>query len=379
MSEVQEQVSNPFAGMVHGTRTAPSAPLAEAPSTVVDDEEVVEDTPDVVVDISEEATEEVKAEEPKEEVVADDVVTLDFGQKVEPQEVTTETIDAYKERLSTLEAELAKAKETPKLDPRIEKLNDIIRNGGDINQSVWEMQSKDYSNISLQEVENTLSIVKDKLKYLDGDDADMVNIYLDDKYPTLRGKKDADDFDTDEEFGAQKKREETLLRKEAKEFVPKLKDFQEGMRLPNAPQHKQQEEYEQAVRAYRTEAITKVSEINSFDVHLTDDLTVRIPITGDAAKYADSIATEPENQAQYFNRYRNEDGSVNFQKLKVETYRSQNQEQIDKALFDQGRSYGKKEAIQELQGDNGGITRKVAPTTKKTNSPFSGMKHSKRN
>jgi hypothetical protein len=169
MSEVQEQVSNPFAGMVHGTRTAPSAPLAEAPSTVVDDEEVVEDTPDVVVDISEEATEEVKAEEPKEEVVADDVVTLDFGQKVEPQEVTTETIDAYKERLSTLEAELAKAKETPKLDPRIEKLNDIIRNGGDINQSVWEMQSKDYSDISLQEVENTLSIVKDKLKYLDGE------------------------------------------------------------------------------------------------------------------------------------------------------------------------------------------------------------------
>jgi hypothetical protein len=207
----------------------------------------------------------------------------------------------------------------------------------------------------------------------------MGNIYLDDKYPTLRGKKDADDFDTDEEFGAQKKREETLLRKEAKEFVPKLKDFQEGMRLPNAPQHKQQEEYEQAVRAYRTEAITKVSEINSFDIQLTDDLTVRIPITGDAAKYADSIATEPENQAQYFNRYRNEDGSVNFQKLKVETYRSQNQEQIDKALFDQGRSYGKKEAIQELQGDNGGMTRKAAPTTKKTNNPFSGMKHSKRN
>ena len=384
MSEVQEQVENPFAGMVHGTRTAPSAPQApvveEAPEqeTPVAEEAPQEEAPkeEAVVDAAEKKEDEPNKEEPQEE----GVVTLDFGQKEQaPESPNTETIEAYKERLKTLEEELAKAKETPKLDPRIEKLNDIIRNGGDINQSVWEMQSKDYSDISLQEVENTLSIVKDKLKYLDGDDADMVNIYLDDKYPTLRGKKDADDFDTDEEFNAQRKREETLLRKEAKEFVPKLKEFQEGMRLPNAPQHKQQEEYQEAIKAYRAEAITKVNEINSFDMQLADDLTVRIPITGEAANYANSITTEPENQAQFFNRYRNEDGSVNHQKLKVEMYRLQNQEQIDKALFDQGRSYGKREALQELQGENGGTPSKKVPTTKTNKSPFSGMKYSSRN
>jgi hypothetical protein len=395
MSEqTQEQVGNPFAGMKFSKRQ--NQPIAEEPVAQVEEEqpeEVAEATQPEAEEskevketpASEEQGNDLPAKEETEESPEqeDGVVTVDFGQEEQQtdQEVPTETVDAYKTRIQTLEEEIAKLKETPKLDPRIAKLNEIVQNGGDINQSVWEMQSKDYSEVDMKSTDGALTILKDKLKYIDGDDNDLVSYYIEDNFPVLAGAKGEDDFDTDEEFQSAKRKEEMMLRKEAKQSIAPLKEFQEKMRLPSAPQHNQQEEYQKAVEQYRSEAITKVDEINTFDIAL-DDTTLRIPITGEAKKFARAVATDPENQGQFFlNRYVKEDGSTNFNRLYTEMYYLENRPLIEKALYSQGKSAGKKEAIQELQGENASIPQKTGSgrsrgETKKN--PFQNMVFSKR-
>jgi hypothetical protein len=388
--ETQEPVKvSPFGNMPFTRRD--TSTRAEEPVIEQVKEEVVTLEDDkaaeqVKVDVEKPAAEtkvdgEPSVEETPKTVVSEDekgVVTLDFGQKEAPKVEDSETIQAYKTRQTALEEELAALKETPKLDPRIAKLNEIILNGGDINQSVWEMQSKDYDKLDLKDSANALSVVKDKLKYLDGDDSDLVGFYLDKNFPVLSGKKGEDDFDSDEDFADAKKTEELLLRKEAKGNIGSLKEFQNTMRLPEAPNHNQKADYEKAVQNYRADAILKVDEISTFDVVLDGDTTLRIPITGEAKKFARAIATEPENQGQFFvKRYRGEDGQTNLNKLYTEMYYLENREQIEKALYNQGRSAGKKEITQELQGGNGSPQSKKPVNKTTAKNPFAGLQFSR--
>lgn len=365
MSEqVQEQVGNPFQGIKFGTRSP--QPIAEEP--VIQEEEQKEEAKEEGV--KEEAApvkEEIKApvkeeesaqekEQPKEEGI-----TLDLGGTTDdtPSEQPNETLDAYKTRVADLEAQLAKANETPKLDPRIAKLNEIIQKGGDINQSVWEMQSKSYDEVDITKPDGALSVLRDKLKYIDGDDNDLTKFYIDKHYPILSGKKGEDDYDSDEDYQSAKREEEMVLRKEAKQSIEPLKKYQDEMRLPEAPNHNQQEQYQKAIEAYRAEAITKVDEISTFEISPEEGVKLNIPITGEAKKFARSITTDPENQGQFFvNRYVNEDGGTNYNRLYTEMYYLENRPLIEKALYAQGRSAGKKEAIQELQGENASIPQK---------------------
>ncbi len=379
MSEV---VESPFKGMAFSKiaeDTITAAPVETTTETTTEEvaettEQVVESTQEAeqVEETTSETTQEV-VEEPKEE---DGIINVSFGEEVVTPEINEESLKPYKDKIELLEAELAKAKEVPTLDPRIAKLNDIVQNGGDINQSVWDMQSKEYDKINITNSEGAIAVLKDKLKYIDGDDNDLIGFYFEQNFPVLSGSKDADDFDSDEEFAISKKREEMLLRKEAKQVVPKLKEFQEGMRLPTSPQHNKQEEYQKAIQDYKAMAVPAVNEINSFDIPVNNELSMRIPIAGEAAKYATSIATEPENQAAFFNRYRKEDGNLNFEKLKTEMYYLEAMPQIHKALIDQGISMGKKAAVLELNGENATTVKKQITKTK-SKSPFQGMAFSK--
>src|SRR5690606_5640299 len=87
---------------------------------------------------------------------------------------------------------------TPQLDPRIAKLNEYVKNGGEINASVWELQAKDYSNINVKESKDALSVVKDKLKYIEGLEQDEIDFFLKKNYPITSGHEE--DFDEDDKL-----------------------------------------------------------------------------------------------------------------------------------------------------------------------------------
>lgn len=355
MSEVQEQEMGGMETMSFGGSPTPKAEEPEKQESPAEEQPEKEvETPVAEEPKKEEAAKEEPKAEEKEDVVSDDgAIVVNFDEDGgEEQKQQTEDVEAYKTRVADLEAQIAKLSETPKLDPRIEKLNQIIQNGGDINQAVWEMQSKDYAALNISDSNSALEVLKDKLKYIDGDDQELVNFYLDKNYPVLRGKKTEDDFDSDGEFAAQKREEEMVLRKEAKGHLGSLKEFQEKMRLPEAPNHQHQKQQEEALRSYQAEATTKLNEIQQFDVELDAETKLRFPFVGEGKEFAKSIIANPENQSQFFiSRYAN-DGTVNYQAFAEDMWFLNNRPKVFNHLFAQGKSAGKKEAIKELQGEN---------------------------
>jgi hypothetical protein len=345
MSEVQEQELGGMETMSFGNTPMPKAEEPEKQEAPAEEHpEKEEETP-----VAEE-TEPAKEEAEKAE---DGAIVVNFDEDGGgEQKQQTEDVEAYKTRVADLEAQIAKLSETPKLDPRIEKLNQIIQNGGDINQSVWEMQSKDYAAVNISDSNSALEVLKDKLKYIDGDDQELVNFYLDKNYPVLRGKKTEDDFDSDGEFAAQKREEEMVLRKEAKGHLGSLKEFQEKMRLPEAPNHQYQKQQEEALRSYQAEATTKLNEIQQFDVELDAETKLRFPFVGEGKEFAKSIIANPENQSQFFISRYAKDGKVDYQSFAEDMWFLNNRPKVFNHLFAQGKSAGKKEAIKELQGEN---------------------------
>jgi hypothetical protein len=131
-----------------------------------------------------------------------------------------------------------------------------------------------------------------------------------------------------------------------------LKEFQEKMWLPEAPNHQQQKQQEEALRSYQAEATTKLNEIQQFDVELDAETKLRFPFVGEGKEFAKSIIANPENQSQFFiSRYAN-DGTVNYQAFAEDMWFLNNRPKVFNHLFAQGKSAGKKEAIKELQGEN---------------------------
>lgn len=291
-----------------------------------------------------------------------DTSVLSIGEESAAEDID---VDSLRKSIKLLQEENSRLKESPKLDPRIEKLNQIIQNGGDINQSVWELQSKDYENVDIKNPVQALSTLKDKLRYIDGLESDEVDFYVKQNYPILSGAEE--EIEEGEEG-----KEKMKLRLEVKNNLPKLKEFQDSVRIPQVD-HKAQEDARKAVDLYRTEASTRLDEIESFDVQLEPDLPVKLPFLGEGKKFVRSIVIEPENQQKFFTaRYLAEDGSVNYKKFAEEMYFIANKDKIINAVYAQGKSAGKKEVVQETIGENVAHKSKRPPSPKNDN-PFSGM------
>lgn len=302
---------------------------------------------------SEETTEAVTTEEttdpPSEsgEPIVDESgrVVVKFDDDDSPDGAQTEDVSSLKQQIKALLEEKEKMV-APELDPRIAKLNEYVRQGGDINANVWELQTKDYSKVNIKEPKDALTVVKDKLKYVEGLEQDEIDFYLKKNYPITSGfEEELDEDDTTNES--------MKLRMEAKNALEPLKEFQDKVLLPSVD-HNKSAEAEKAVSLYRAESSAKLDEIDSFDLELDADTKLKIPFTGAAKNFARSIITDPSKMSSFWNdRYTSEDGKVDFKRFAEEMYYLENRHRIKDAIYAQGKSVGKKAILEEIQGENG--------------------------
>lgn len=368
---MSEQVMEPSAGLKDLFKSKPSpAPTAEEPTgeeqetptenKQVDEvkEEVAEvETEKEKLPETEKEVEEVKAEEEKPEVTEDGFTVINFddeGEKEAPNnEEFEKTVQELREQNKLLLEEKQKLETREDLDPRVKKLNEWLKSGGDFDRNFWELQNKDYTKVNFDDTQQGIEVLSDKLRYVDGLDEEEIKYHLEKNYPILTGVEEA--------LEDREERDERMkLRMEVKPSVPKLEEIKNKAQIPNVD-HNRQEEYEKQVNLYRAEASAKFDEIKHLDIEIDADNKLRLPITGEAEKFARSIIVEPENQAQFFlSRYSNEDGSTNWGRFKTEMYYLENRPRIEKAIFSQGKSSGKKEILDEMDAE---------PSTKGTPNP----------
>lgn len=337
MSENQEPIQE-VGGVETMFQPQPTAPVAEEP--------IAEEPTNVVEEpVQEEVVEEPQEKQPNTEEVAVEPTLDDQGRVVVSLDDDSEDVvkdDAWVEQRAALLAEIESLKNNSKLDPRIQKMNEYVNSGGEITSAFWELQSKDYSKINIKEPSQALTALRDKLQYLDGMDRDEADFYIEKNFPISGG------FDSDAEDD-EIRAESMKLRMEVKSSLPKLKDYQDKVRLPDVDNNRREQD-EKNLNMYRAHSSSKLDEIKSFDISLDADTTLNIPYTGAAEQFTRSVITEPENQAKFFgNRYRTESGDLDYGRFKRDLYEMENRDKIYAAIYAQGQSAGKKSILSEIQ------------------------------
>jgi hypothetical protein len=282
-----------------------------------------------------------ESEEQAEESVApesSDSVVFDFSGE-EPSAPQPENIDELKEQIKALIEERERLKnEKPFADQRIQKLNEYVKVGGNIDRRFWELQEKNYDNVDFKSKDGAVNILKDKLIYSDGLDESEAERVISRRYSGL--------FSDDED-----EVQDALLdaRIEVKKNLDELKTVQEKALLPkiDETQRKQQED---AVRIYQADASNALSGIESVKINLSDDLPVEVPLKGELRNYIASVVTKPENQARFFvDNYVMEDNKVDFQKFVRDFTFLKHGEQLVKRAYQQGLAHGEKSVAKELR------------------------------
>lgn len=283
----------------------------------------------------------------------DGTAVFDLGTEEGEGDAPTEDITSLKEQVKVLLKEREEASATPKLDPRLEKMQRWIDQGKDINQSFWELQSKSYSDAAIKDPNQSLGILKDKLMYLDSLEVDEADYYIKKNFPLLySGDEDADEDDL--------KDEQMKLRMEAKQALPKLKQLQEDVLMPQVDNGEAQEAYNKQLNLYRAESSAKLDEIESITFDVGAENPLGFSLKGGAKQQVKAVVTEPENQSTFFQkRYMDEKGVVNYQKFAKDVFVLNNLDGILKSTFQYGGNVTKKSMLQELQGENAGAPLKA--------------------
>lgn len=347
---MQEQLSSLEAAL-NGSK-----PVAEEPAVEQAAEEAQEEQPQTegtTEGVTDQATEEPTEEADPYTLSEDGTAIFELGTEKGEGDTPEEDVTSLKEQIKTLLEEKEKSAETPKLDPRLEKMQRWLDQGKDINQSFWELQSKSYDPAAIKDPQQSLTIMRDKLMYLDSLEADEADYYIKKNFPLLYSKdEDADEDDL--------KDEEMKLRMEAKQALPKLKQLQEEVLLPQVDNGEAQEAQAKQLNLYRAESSSKLDEIESITFDVGAESPLGFPLKGGAKQQVKAIVTEPENQSTFFQkRYVAEDGKVNYQKFARDVFVLNNLDGILKSTFKYGGSVRAKEMLKELQGENAGAPLKA--------------------
>ena len=355
-ANTQEQLESLEKAFANPTAVA-EEPAAEQTAEDAQEEQPQIETPEEKPEGTEPVAETPEGEEGAEKdpytLSEDGTAIFDLGTEEGEGDAPAEDVTSLKEQIKTLLEEKERISATPKLDPRLEKMQRWLDQGKDINQSFWELQSKNYDVSAIKDPQHSLGMLRDKLSYIDGLEADEVDHYIKKNFPLSYSQdEDADPDDL--------KDEQMDLRVKVREALPKLKKLQEDVLLPEVDNGKAQEEQAKQINLYRAESNSRLDEIESITFDVGAETPLGFPLKGGAKQQVKAIVTEPENQQTFFQkRYEAEDGKVDYQKFARDVFVLNNLDGILKASFKYGGSVRAKEMLKELQGENAGAPLKA--------------------
>jgi hypothetical protein len=230
------------------------------------------------------------------------------------------------------------------------KLDEYLRNGGEINQDFLDYRELDFDNVDLSSNDNVLDVVKKGIM-LDGFTEKEATLLIEDKYSAL--------FATDLDDASESELRTFDLaqlnaKMEAKKMLPKLKERKQAIMKPkveaasNQPTKEQVEQNRLAQEAYQRDAQTSIDKFlkSGLDIQVDKDVTVNVKATKENTEYVRELVASAEKRNSYFvDNYQNEDGSVNFDKFTEMTFIQRNLEAYKSALINQGIAIGQEKVV----------------------------------
>ena len=296
--------------------------------------------------------EEVKKEEVKEEVSKES--SLKTGEESPKEEKNTPTeeepitqqpsfddllsekTDGQFKTYDELSEALSKGEETLKVEfanEQMAKLNEYVNKGG-------TMEDFLYSQTANYEEMDSVALVK---RYMLQDNPELsseeVNLLYDDTY-----KLDEDEY-TDKEI----RLSQVKLKQKAAQAKRELMKFQKDNALPeparNAEEAQREAEANKKIWSGKVEKSLKDFKEINFELNdKGDEFTYAVP--DDALKY---VKKTSKNLPDFWNRYKNDDGTENITKLNKEIAILESIDSIVRNAYAQGKSGGKEAVIEDIK------------------------------
>jgi hypothetical protein len=316
----------------------------------------------------EETTEEVVEENREEEIVAEEGQTTEATEQEsslnsdetsnveETQQVQETTFDFDAEFAKRTEGkynsidEMMEALNTPKEETKFEygneliaKLDELAKQGVNVDIDFVQAQMRDYSNYDLENVSQAKKLVEMELKL---DEPDITQREIDFEF-SERYKLDEDLHDEDDI-----ERSKLRLMRDAKKARKKLEENQKNMALPKGgvdpEKQRQAEEQARAAQERLTQTLQNgLSKYTKESITVGDE-TFDYQLTPEVKK---SLENTIMNTHTYFNQYINKDGSVNVERLNSDQLwaNPKTREVMLKSFLQQATAKGSKDVVNDIK------------------------------
>ena len=287
----------------------------------------------------------IKEENPKEENLQNDSSFL--NEINDSFETDFESVDELKNAINDLMNQEESESETQYANEQVANIDKFVRETGRNVSDYLKTQVTDYSKLS---------------------DEQVVKEYLRVSNPELTGKEI--DVYYNANYSAEKSEdgEPTLsqiqLKKDASTARKELTSVQDSYRMPqNEDSDYSEEEIEEIQNEWLDNMVDEIENVESVSFDINDKETFDFQLTDD---HKQKLAESNADISNYFDRYVNEEGNWDFDKLNMDMFIRDNFEDIIRSVANQYRSKGTEQVINDIKNPSFDKDQKPAGTSKKS-------------
>lgn len=248
------------------------------------------------------------------------------------------------------EAAVKTEQETPFYNDISRKVDEMLRNGIELNEKTFKYQSLDFDSLDIKgDVNLAMDLIEQELEDVQKLEPDEIARIMRKEFPLLYADIDEDDA----EQVAERDGQILDAKIRAKKALPELKEFQKQILLPkveqksNEPSKEEIQARQQALENYRKDAGAAVSNFKGLELNLGNDVAIKVEANNNNMGYVKELVTNPEKQSSYFADNYLKDGKVDFDGLARDTFILKNFDAIIKEVGLQQRAIGKEEALKD--------------------------------
>lgn len=261
-----------------------------------------------------------------------------------------ESIEEYKARVAEYESKMQEYENKLKeskfeyANEQIRKLDELAKNGVEINEEFWKWQSLNIEGYDVKDKTQALELRRMELSLENPDlEPHEVERLLKRSYKALFDNEI--DVEDDEYLDAL-----SDLSIDAKKSRAKLKEHKDNIQLPKVDLSKKEEEQrlqKEAVDRFLEDVRTNVTNFKGFEIPLDEGLNINYNVEDPKAK--EFLQSAIANDTTFFRDNYVKEGKVDYGRLNRDLTIIRDFEKISKVIYQQGISKGKESIVKDLE------------------------------
>lgn len=283
-------------------------------------------------ELQQEQQEDSQQEEQQEVELQEEVV--DFKSEAEKYR---QELEEYKRKYEEVSS---KTEENPFANEEIKKLNELAKNGVEINEDFWKWQRLDLDKFDVKSKDHALELRRMELALQNPElESHEVERLLKRSYKVLFSDYDEGDDEYQEAL--------TDLSIDAKKSRTAIKAYKDKIQLPKVDLSKREEEQrlnKEARDRFLQDVKTNVSSFDGFEIDLGE---TKLKYSVDDKETKEYLESSIVNDTSFLRDNYVKDGKVDYNSLQRDLSLIANKDKIFKIIFEQGVSRGKEQIVKE--------------------------------